>query len=78
LLPDKLEKPLRIKLLHTAFGKKPKYEALLYTWGSSLPVERIEIDSTPVDTRRNLYDALRCLRDRKEERTLWIDTICIN
>ncbi|KAK4185482.1 heterokaryon incompatibility protein-domain-containing protein [Podospora australis] len=66
-----------------------KYEALSYTWG---PPDDVEFDifivdrssSSPTEdrlrlrVRQNLARALRQLRHKDRERTLWIDAICIN
>lgn len=64
-----------------AFGL---YEALSYVWGDfDDPHEILVKNSEDLDFRklpitRNLYGALKRLRDPDLPRTFWIDAICIN
>jgi hypothetical protein len=56
-----------------------QYEALSYEWGDpNGPQYEILLDGQPFTVRRNLWQALRCLRTELRERTLWVDAICIN
>jgi len=54
------------------------YEALSYTWGSAAKSRVITINGQTAFVTRNLHNALWRLRDRDEDRILWIDAICIN
>ncbi|KAE9375181.1 HET-domain-containing protein, partial [Stipitochalara longipes BDJ] len=55
------------------------YEALSYEWGDpNSSQHEIVLDGQPFTVRRNLWQALRCLRTEFSARTLWIDAICIN
>ncbi|KAJ8129717.1 hypothetical protein O1611_g3913 [Lasiodiplodia mahajangana] len=58
------------------------YEAVSYTWGSTIhPVYFIEIHEGPakrLPLYDNLYHLLRDLRHPDQDRMLWIDAICIN
>lgn len=66
------------------------YEALSYSWGSTVKCEiaYIELQETPhscaipsqvtMELRPNLASALKHLRDSDKPRTLWVDAICIN
>ncbi|KAI0151766.1 HET-domain-containing protein [Xylariaceae sp. FL1272] len=60
----------------------PLYEALSYTWGSTQKIAAISIDdgakSRKLPIAKNLFVALCHLRHRDEERTLWVDAICID
>jgi hypothetical protein len=57
----------------------PQYEALSYEWGSPSSIEyTIQLNQKAVAVRQNLWRALYDLRDTRESRTLWIDTLCIN
>jgi hypothetical protein len=78
LQPASREATIRMTLAHAAFAKKPKYEALSYTWGEPDAVKDIELNGSCVPIRENLWSALVSLRDAREERVLWIDAICIN
>lgn len=57
------------------------YEALSYTWGdSSKPAEVLigENDPSSLAITQNCFNALRSLRQPVQQRTMWIDAICIN
>jgi hypothetical protein len=69
---------IRCRLHHVTFREKTKYEALSYTWGDKLATEPIYIDGRLVWVGLNLREALDFLRDKQNERVLWIDAICIN
>lgn len=60
----------------------PAYEALSYVWGDSPVTSTIRIfDGKKVylhKVSKTLDSALRCLRNRKEERRLWVDALCID
>jgi hypothetical protein len=69
---------LQCKLLHKTFGQRPRYEALSYTWGRGGDKRKILIDGKDFQIGRNLWDALIHLRSPASERSIWIDTVCIN
>lgn len=54
------------------------YEALSYTWGLPDVRENIVVNGRPLSVTVNLYLALQQLRQRDEDRILWIDAVCIN
>jgi hypothetical protein len=56
----------------------PKYNALSYVWGDDKDTSGITLDNDPFDVTRNLYAALRHLRDTGQTRNFWIDAICID
>jgi Heterokaryon incompatibility protein (HET) len=58
--------------------KKTKYEALSYTWVDELATQPIYIDEKLALVGPNLREAIEFLRDKHNERVLWIDAICIN
>lgn len=56
------------------------YEALSYVWGTSVTASHI-IDKktqTPVSVTRNLYDALKGVRQTEQDCVMWVDALCIN
>ncbi|ETS78377.1 hypothetical protein PFICI_10439 [Pestalotiopsis fici W106-1] len=66
-------------------SKKPRYEALSYSWGlrgAEPPVVMISDtrsqDAYPFQVSDNLLSALRRLRKNKKPRDLWVDQVCIN
>jgi len=54
------------------------YEALSYTWGEVEMSESIKINGRRLGVTRNLYWALKDLRFKDVDRTLWVDAVCIN
>ncbi|KAH7378538.1 hypothetical protein BKA64DRAFT_728220 [Cadophora sp. MPI-SDFR-AT-0126] len=54
------------RLQHVAFTKKPKYEALSYTWGDETIRHKIFIDGQDFTAGQNLFDALSPLSFRRE------------
>uniref|UniRef100_A0A0B7KN93 Heterokaryon incompatibility domain-containing protein n=1 Tax=Bionectria ochroleuca TaxID=29856 RepID=A0A0B7KN93_BIOOC len=56
----------------------PRYEALSYVWGSIHETADIAINDQPHRVTKRLETALRDLRNQDEERTMWIDALCID
>lgn len=65
------------ELVSSTFADKPVYECLSYTWGDQPANKRITINGQKFLIRKNLFNALRNLR-QKTPRSLWVDAICIN
>lgn len=67
--------------IEKAFGL---YEALSYVWGDSTDPQQVWVKNAEDEhyrifsVTRNLYAALRRLRDPDLPRTIWIDAVCIN
>lgn len=57
---------------------QPEYEALSYVWGHSSDSRHIFLNEKKIIVTNNLFDALTCIRDEKEARSLWVNAICIN
>ncbi|KAF3769421.1 hypothetical protein M406DRAFT_36164 [Cryphonectria parasitica EP155] len=55
-----------------------QYEALSYRWGANDFTEEIEVDGQPFYVTKNLATILPYLRDETNEKTMWIDALCIN
>lgn len=55
-----------------------EYEALSYTWGSNDKPHSIEINGRSLSVTKSLLEALQHLRQKNEDRILWIDAICID
>lgn len=54
------------------------YEALSYTWGSSVSEDRVWLGISQVEVTENLYCALKNLRQADQDRILWVDALCID
>ncbi|EPE35676.1 hypothetical protein GLAREA_05013 [Glarea lozoyensis ATCC 20868] len=57
---------------------RPQYEALSYVWGEAAERNEILLDGKLTSITRNLWTALKYIRQTDASRTLWIDAICIN
>jgi hypothetical protein len=55
-----------------------RYEALSYVWGTSLPVNPIQLNGKTMRIGASLWQALYHLRLPDASRILWVDAICIN
>jgi len=75
---NKAETVIKCKILDVRINDHPRYEALSYMWGIDTDSRVIEIDGKELRTGHNLWLALTELRHPDEERTMWIDAICIN
>jgi hypothetical protein len=79
LQPGTFDSPISISLEHRILSESSKtYEALSYTWGTSLERNTIGCGDGKLQITVNLFDALRRLRSPTMTRVLWIDAICIN
>lgn len=72
------KQPIECRLLHIAFGDRPAFEALSYVWGNEAVTKEILLDDVKHRVTKNLYDALRYLRDRGDNMIYWIDALSIN
>lgn len=79
-----ISSPCTSRNLEAFYTPARQYEALSYQWGSPEPspdpahVITLGLTSHPFQLRANLFHALQHLRLEDEERTLWIDALCIN
>jgi hypothetical protein len=79
LLPSAdFEAAIECRLEYAVLDRCKPYEALSYVWGEPHFTESITLDSQNFMITPRLATALRYLRLPAEERTLWIDAICIN
>lgn len=76
--PDQWNSDIQCLLATHYVETTPPYEALSYVWGQLDGQKPIFLNSTLVSVTANLESALRHLRHEKQERTLWVDAICIN
>lgn len=76
--PGPRSSPITCRIEHVSLDDDPTYSALSYTWGERSDRETVSIDGYDHLVTRNLYNALKALRDETATRTLWVDAICIN
>lgn len=79
LHPGRRDEILECTLRVVNISSQPSYEALSYTWGDSKRTNTIRTNGTnEIKIGKNLYSALRCLRQKREILTIWVDAICID
>lgn len=83
LLPGRPESELHAHLACVPLSKTqiPVYEAVSYTWDSTVHPGHICIgscDQPMLTITKNLEAALLRLRHKSKPRVLWIDAICVN
>ena len=69
---------IQCSIRHVTLSNAPNYEALSYCWGDISEKVRIVCNEAYLAITKNLYAALRRLRDGRQSRTLWVDAICID
>ncbi|CCM00849.1 uncharacterized protein FIBRA_02892 [Fibroporia radiculosa] len=69
---------LRCSLVEVSLDDLPEYSALSYAWDAQTPSCPIDCGGGVLSITPNCAAALRRLRHEQEERTLWIDSICID
>jgi hypothetical protein len=77
-LTDPIECEMFETHLSQVDGGGVSYEALSYVWGNRESTNRIRVDGCSFPVTENLFEALSNLRQRKEDRLLWVDAICID
>ena len=80
LQPGDQQEEIRISIFHASLEQDPVYEALSYTWGdpSDMALIRCNELGNCLSITKNCESALRRLRQKDQERILWIDAICID
>ena len=79
ILPAEKHAPIETALVSvTVRTTKLVYDALSYVWGSASDRTDIQCNGKPVSITQSLAEALLHLRSDTDERTLWIDQLCIN
>ena len=71
------DQPILCWLSREVLAELPSYEALSYTWGEPEKNRVIICDGSPLGVSQNLYETLKYLRKSDQERSVWIDAICI-
>ena len=69
---------LRGTIVETSLDNVPEYFAISYTWGDPPLSDVIFIDERALKITQSCAAALRRMLKGEYERTIWIDSICIN
>lgn len=56
----------------------PSYSCLSYTWGDPNALFTILMNGRPCQVRKNLWDFLGMARTQLDDKTFWIDALCID
>ncbi|KAK8062394.1 HET-domain-containing protein [Apiospora hydei] len=73
------ESDIHIELWESPIASKVEYEAVSYTWGDQVPTRDSICNGMTLKVTENVDQALRRLRSNEgQQRTLWIDALCIN
>lgn len=80
LLPGDFDDTIYIELVPVSLSSNPtpQYDALSYVWGQEQCHNPAFVNGRPVTITSNLDIALRYFRDISDEKTLWVDAVCIN
>jgi hypothetical protein len=65
-------------MVHASLEDIPPYEALSYNLGDLSNKQDIWMNGHTFPTTLNLQIALQHLKNQNDERTLWVDALCIN
>lgn len=80
LLPGSFDDTINIELVPVSLSSNPtpQYDALSYVWGLEKCSTPAFVNGIPIAITSNLDTALRYFRDKTNEKTLWVDAVCIN
>jgi len=69
---------IRCKRDRVLLEHNPTFEALSYAWGDTAITTPIVVDGEDFQVTLNLESALRRLRNKEDDRVIWIDQLCID
>ena len=75
---DSIQAELQQACLKGPLQPVPHYETISYCWGDSTDVATIQINQRSVWIPASAAAALRCMREARSDRVLWLDAVCIN
>ncbi|RDL39281.1 uncharacterized protein BP5553_03621 [Venustampulla echinocandica] len=78
ILQGNHESPIQCTITEMNLDCPPPYCALSYVWGSPSRVSKILLDQKEMAITHNLHTALKHLRSHEEDKTFWIDALCID
>lgn len=69
---------LRCRIIHIPLLEAPPYEAVSYCWGTDPATKLLVIDGKAMHVLDSVWDVLHHRYSIRQERLLWIDSVCIN
>lgn len=73
-----LDDPIVCSLITTRLSPEQKFDALSYCWGAGHSKKMLTINGQSVLVSSSVVAALRQLRHKDQDLTIWIDQICVN
>ena len=73
-----LAAPIKCILQEISLDANPRYEAISYSWDGQASNQEVLCSGRPLLVTLNAALVLRYLREPKQPRWVWIDSICIN
>ncbi|KAH8706087.1 heterokaryon incompatibility protein-domain-containing protein, partial [Phaeosphaeriaceae sp. PMI808] len=77
ILPERMWK-LKCEIVHQSLNETPDYIAISYAWGDSVDTKPLVLEGVTIPVAASLYDALKAVRQKKEEALVWVDALCID
>ncbi|KAK7978253.1 hypothetical protein PG988_005743 [Apiospora saccharicola] len=78
LHPGSWDDPIVCTTFCARLEDRPAYTALSYAWGDPADSREVQLNGHPIQITRNLFVALRRLRDSECVKNMWADALCIN
>ncbi|PVH77386.1 HET-domain-containing protein, partial [Cadophora sp. DSE1049] len=69
---------LRCQIIHVPLASAPPYESISYCWGTDPPSKSVVIDGKSMKVLDSVNEVLHYRRSFRQEKLLWIDSVCIN
>ncbi|KAI4944509.1 hypothetical protein J4E86_009568 [Alternaria arbusti] len=69
---------LKCEIIHVPLYSAPEYTAISYAWGDGVDTTSLVLEGATIPVAVSLHDALRAVRDEKEEVLVWVDALCID
>ncbi|KAF2830078.1 HET-domain-containing protein [Ophiobolus disseminans] len=77
ILPERMSK-LKCEIVHQSLDDAPDYVAISYAWGDGVDTKLLILEGASVPITGSLYDALKAVRQKKQETLVWVDALCID
>ncbi|KAG4430058.1 hypothetical protein IFR05_014462 [Cadophora sp. M221] len=68
----------RCQIVHVPLSAAPPYEAISYCWGADPASKNVVINGTRMVVLNSVNEVLHYRYSFRQERLLWIDSVCIN
>lgn len=69
---------IKCQIIHESLADPPPYTAISYAWGDPDDRRKIQVNDITVSVTTSLFGALEALRQKGEDRLIWVDALCID